>query len=495
MQISAAEARVRMLAQRVEDSGFKYARPPTEPLGGPRRPPERPTRREPVGGELPWNRGTVLPARASASSSRAHGMWDATGSFAGRPGWVADPADLGGAGSTMVGNASAANESTASARTSPPSQRPPPRADLPRMSEPMRVEPPRSWGTPSVGMAGGNVTARGAGAAASARPTSARRGPARPGSAQPGSARGGAGGAAGHGGKSLADYQVLAAACARVGRHRQEALAHFSAGVLLEGGGTIGKATASYGKMVGAARRAGDVIVQAVGHNHLGCCLQLLGEFERAKQQAEAHLALDLDGGSRYIAHLNLGLAQAALGDFDGAAHSQQLALRYAVRSSSLEGESVASANLAVATAHESVNDVATARACLERHLELSSSMRDGRGASSEAYQILGEIERDQGNRAQAGDCFRSAMAAARDTRREGEVNASKLALGLMDGSAMFDEWVARQSAAAAAAAADGGDGDGGGGGDAFRGGREEEAEAMLATLSMGQQETVSWSP
>ena len=38
-------------------------------------------------------------------------------------------------------------------------------------------------------------------------------------------------------------------------RHRQEALAHFSAGVLLEGGGTIGKATASYGKMVGAARR------------------------------------------------------------------------------------------------------------------------------------------------------------------------------------------------------------------------------------------------
>ena len=47
MEVSAAEARVRMLAQRVEDSGFKYARPPTAPLGGPRRPPERPARREP----------------------------------------------------------------------------------------------------------------------------------------------------------------------------------------------------------------------------------------------------------------------------------------------------------------------------------------------------------------------------------------------------------------------------------------------------------------
>ena len=41
-------------------------------------------------------------------------------------------------------------------------------------------------------------------------------------------------------------------------------------------------------------------MLQAVGHNHRGCCLQQLGHFERAAEAHQAHLDLQL-GESRHL--------------------------------------------------------------------------------------------------------------------------------------------------------------------------------------------------
>ena len=56
---------------------------------------------------------------------------------------------------------------------------------------------------------------------------------------------------------------MLATACRRVGRHRQEAIAHFSSGVLHENSGAPARAIGAYLKMIAAAAEGGDLLLQA----------------------------------------------------------------------------------------------------------------------------------------------------------------------------------------------------------------------------------------
>ena len=63
------------------------------------------------------------------------------------------------------------------------------------------------------------------------------------------------------------------------------------------------------------------------------------------------------------------------------------------MRSSSLEAEALASANLGLAG--QQAGDLEGARACLHRHMQLAEALRGG--TSAEAYAKLAQLERDAG--------------------------------------------------------------------------------------------------
>ena len=225
---AADELRIRKIAEKFEDKSFKFAQQPVigrpqsaAPLAAPRAPRLSEVRQAATA--RPSRRQGGIPARAAASSVRAHGLWGGSASLlSGRDGngWFAQPGECGESPRGELSRNSDEEEEAAS----------PPIVGVRGMSDPLRMETPHSWGTPAIVASSGALTARpGSGRPGSGRPTSARSVASRP-----ASARGAAGGAAGggvaaasvRGGKSLADYQVLAAACRRVGRHRRAAPAH-----------------------------------------------------------------------------------------------------------------------------------------------------------------------------------------------------------------------------------------------------------------------------
>ena len=221
---AADELRIRKIAEKFEDKSFKFAQQPVigrpqsaAPLAAPRAPRLSEVRQAATA--RPSRRQGGIPARAAASSVRAHGLWGGSASLiSGRDGngWFAQPGEC---GEPPRGEPSRHSEEEEA--DSPP----PPNVGMRGMSDPLRMETPSSWGTPVIVASSGALTARpGSGRPGSGRPASARSVASRP-----ASARGAAGGAAGggvapapvRGGKSLADYHVLAAACRRVGRHRR----------------------------------------------------------------------------------------------------------------------------------------------------------------------------------------------------------------------------------------------------------------------------------
>ena len=208
---SASEQRVRRIAKEVEDNSFKFSQQPNfgSATVHPRVPRLADLKLLDAGSQS--TRSATLPARATASSARAHGIWDRSSILTGMPGWAAEPGSC--AGGAEDAEASGLGSKTGAVAAEPKRG----------MSEPVRVEPPNSWGTPVlVAPTGGSLTAR---LGASRPGTASQHGGGA--SARPSSARGGGGGGGGgsaRGDKSLQDYAVLAAACRRVGRHRQEAL-------------------------------------------------------------------------------------------------------------------------------------------------------------------------------------------------------------------------------------------------------------------------------
>jgi len=78
--------------------------------------------------------------------------------------------------------------------------------------------------------------------------------------------------------KRLKDYDILAFACRRAGKSRDEGRAYYSTGVLYDNLGKFKLAVESYKKFLQVCKAIGDVHGEALAYNCIGVDYMKLGE-------------------------------------------------------------------------------------------------------------------------------------------------------------------------------------------------------------------------
>jgi len=242
--------------------------------------------------------------------------------------------------------------------------------------------------------------------------------------------------------EKMKDYAVLANACQRAGRQTRAAHLIFNQGVLYENMAEDASALRCYKELLRASLDAGDAVGEALACNCIGVAAQLKAgeeDLQTAIRYHQQHLAVaDIPG--KFIAHCNLGLAYQALGLLGEATTNHQHALRYAIRMSSLAGESLACGHLGMLGAA----DTDTSRACTERQLQLARTLQDHR-AQEDAYLQLGGLAQSAGAHEEAHHYFSEALAEA-DRQNDAETaDLARCRLGLADGGHEFDAFLQAQ--------------------------------------------------
>ena len=239
---------------------------------------------------------------------------------------------------------------------------------------------------------------------------------------------------------SLRDQEMLAFACRRAGKSRQEGIQHYRRGITYDNSQSYAKAIDSYMAFLTSCRRCGDVVGEAMACNHIGVDYMLLNppKYQSAINYHSKHCDL-ADVAGKFVAHCNLGLCHKELGALDASQLHFRHALRYAVHLSHIEGESFAYGNLGV-TGY-ATGDLNMARACIERHLQLSATLKDTRGAST-AYSQLGSLATRSGDFEEAADLFESSMKLASRIGEEDSANMAKCQLGMALGNMQMDDYL-----------------------------------------------------
>ena len=80
--------------------------------------------------------------------------------------------------------------------------------------------------------------------------------------------------------KRLKDYEILAFACKRAGKSRDEGRAYYSTGVLYDNLGKYKEAIAQYQKFLQVCRAIGDVHGEALAYNCVGVDYMKLGDID-----------------------------------------------------------------------------------------------------------------------------------------------------------------------------------------------------------------------
>lgn len=197
----------------------------------------------------------------------------------------------------------------------------------------------------------------------------------------------------------LRDYQLLAEACQRAGRARTEGHAYYKIGEILARNkrDTLPKSITYFKRYLNIARRLNDLQGEAKALNSLGIAHYEMGgsnnwymAIEYHKQHAEI-----ADAAGIFVANTNLGLTYAKLHNYHASIDCHKQALQYAVRAGDKAAESLALANLGEAGNQQ--GDTSTAKVCVERHLELVTTLQDDL-AACEAYEQLGNLAMKQGD-------------------------------------------------------------------------------------------------
>lgn len=266
--------------------------------------------------------------------------------------------------------------------------------------------------------------------------------------------------------RRIQDLELLTFACRRASKVREEGRAHFSMGVYRDNLGQYTKAIESYNNFLRVCKECNDSQGCALAYHCIAVDMQLQGGGQAAgatvdiSSGAAAQLAgrqggvkpdvlrkaiffhnkhrESSDSVGKFVAHLNMGLAYAQLGEKEASTVNHQYALRYALQLHSLEGQSLAIGSLGF-TSGMYENDPDKMRVLVERYVDLCEALRRPRNQAT-ALKKLGIIAGQQGDTEQSVQYFQQAIQRARETGdREAEKDCS-VRLGIAAGQARMDE-------------------------------------------------------
>lgn len=259
--------------------------------------------------------------------------------------------------------------------------------------------------------------------------------------------------------RRIQDLELLTFACRRASKVREEGRAHFSLGVLQDNLGQFQKAIESYNHFLRVCKECNDSQGCALAFHCIAVDYQLLGGGALcevtggADEETKTGIRPELlkkaiafhnkhreisDAVGKFVAHLNMGLAYAQLGEREASTVNHQYALRYALQLRSLEGQSLAIGSLGFSAGIYD-NDPDKMRVLLERYVELCGALKHGRNQAS-ALKKLGILASQQGDVEQSISYFQQAIKFARE---QGDMEAEKdcsVRLGIAAGQARMAE-------------------------------------------------------
>lgn len=262
--------------------------------------------------------------------------------------------------------------------------------------------------------------------------------------------------------RRIQDLELLTFACRRASKVREEGRAHFSLGVLRDNLGQYQKAIDSYNQFLRVCKESNDGQGCALAYHCVAVDYQFLGggtvaDSSAAGKEADPKVKPDVlkkaiffhnkhrensDSVGKFVAHLNMGLAYALLGERESSTVNHQYALRYALQLHSLEGQSLAIGSLGFSAGMYD-NDPEKMRILIERYVQLCDTLKQPRNQAT-ALKKLGIIANQQGESEQSIQYFQQAIDYARASGdRESEKDCS-VRLGIAAGQAKMAEHISQ---------------------------------------------------
>lgn len=275
--------------------------------------------------------------------------------------------------------------------------------------------------------------------------------------------------------RKMRDLEMLTFACRRASKLREEGRAHFSLGVLRDNLGQYLKAIEAYTQFLRVCKECNDSQGAALGYHCIAVDYQLKGsglcpekneETSKNSNKAASQGAVELlgqpaektiqpelvrkaiyyhnrhrenaDSIGKFVAHLNMGLAYAQLGEREASTVNHQYALRYALQLHSLEGQSLAIGSLSFSAGmYDQEPD--KMKILVERYVDLCGVLKQSRNQAI-ALKKLGILASQQGQNEQSIEYFQQAIECA---KAQGDREAEKdcaVRLGIAAGQAKMAE-------------------------------------------------------
>ncbi|GAB5360450.1 hypothetical protein AAMO2058_000629200 [Amorphochlora amoebiformis] len=250
--------------------------------------------------------------------------------------------------------------------------------------------------------------------------------------------------------KRLVDFTHIADACRRQGRIKGESQAYYCMGVLHDNLKDYSRAVLAYEKYANIAERIGDTLGEALAHNCLGISYSKMAAssktdeecYRRAIHHHRCHRDMG-DALGRFIAHTNLGLVFNATGSIENTVQNHESALKHAIRIGDGHLQSIAVGHLGLSAC--SNREFSTARACMERYLELVTQLGNKK-AKEEALLNLGYIAKEQGENKTAATYYRRALEMALSSKNTKNASKARVHIGIITGNLLMNDHMERLS-------------------------------------------------
>eukprot|EP00826_Nyctotherus_ovalis_P028170 TRINITY_DN2221_c0_g1_i5.p1 TRINITY_DN2221_c0_g1~~TRINITY_DN2221_c0_g1_i5.p1 ORF type:complete len:331 (+),score=73.72 TRINITY_DN2221_c0_g1_i5:377-1369(+) len=235
--------------------------------------------------------------------------------------------------------------------------------------------------------------------------------------------------------KRLKDYAILAFACKRANKLRDEGRAYYSSGVLYDNLGQYQEAIKWYKKFLAVCQKIGDTHGIGLSYNCIGVSYQMLGAknpkfYESAIEYHQKHYDTG-DVAGKFIATANIGIVYELMGDKEKAISYHQEALKYAMQVSSFIGQTIAISNIGrIGTSSNMIKSKTQLQSYVEKYLQFSSELKN-RQREAEAHIQLGKIQQSTGEYSSCVHNFSRARKIALEVGNNHQQNEASVRVGI----------------------------------------------------------------